>query len=130
LLDSESTNTPADEQFNEIEEQPDTFKAFLSKPPSEMSLDELYKELEGIQGQRMTKTKRKTAIKKKEREAKWMVDIMNALPPPAREKISALPKEQRTEVLRKLANSLNEKIAAKAAGDTDSPGPTIAKGQG
>jgi len=119
-----------DEKFKTGDEQPDSFKSFLSKSPSEMSLDELYVELTTIQGQRMTKTKRKTAVKKKEREAKWMVDILNALPPPAREKITALPKEQRENVLRNLANSLNERIAKKAASSTEAPGPTITKGQG
>ena len=136
MSDLDSTDAPIidkpldKKEFETGDEQPDTFKSFLSKSPSEMSLDELYNELTTIQGQRMTKTKRKTAVKKKEREAKWMVDILNALPPPAREKITALPKEQRENVLRNLANSLNEKIAKKAASSDAPPEPTIAKGQG
>ena len=125
-----NTGTPKDETFEAGDEQPDSFKSFLSKSPSEMSLDELYNELTTMQGQRMTKTKRKTVRKKKEREAKWMVDILNALPPPAREKITALPKEQRENVLRSLANSLNERIAKKAANKDEPPTTTIAKGQG
>lgn len=130
MADPESTdapinNDPPDEVF-ESEEDGTDFRAFLSGPPSGMSLDELYTELKRIQGSRMSKQKKKKARVKKEREVKWMVDLLNALPEPARNAISALPPDQRKATLKKLAEELNKDKATKA-GEAP-PETTIAKG--
>lgn len=113
-----------DAPFESNEEGTD-FRAFLSKPPSKMTLDELYTELKSIQGSRMSKQKKKKVRVKKEREAKWMVDLLNALPEPARNAISALPADQRKATLKKLAEELNKDKAAKA-GEAP-PETTVAK---
>ena len=123
MADIDSTDTP-DETFESKEDGTD-FRAFLSKPPSKMSLDELYSELKNIQGSRMSKQKKKKARVKKEREVKWMVDLLNALPEPARNAISALPPDQRKATLKKLAAELNKDKVAKT-GEAP-PETTIAK---
>lgn len=120
-----SEDPPKPEETFESKEEGTDFRAFLSKPPSEMSLDELYKELKNIQGSRMSKQKKKKARVKKEREVKWMVDLLNALPKSARDFISALPPDQRKATLKKLAGELNKDKAAKAG--TEPPETTVAK---
>ena len=111
--------------FERDEEQIASFRAFLSRPPSEMTLDELYTELKSIQGSRMSKQKKKKVRTKKEKEAKWMVDLLNALPENARKAISALPAAQRKTALKKIAEELNKSKAVKVEGDK--PETTVAK---
>ncbi|MDA2923167.1 hypothetical protein MYX65_00670 [Acidobacteria bacterium AH-259-L09] len=101
------------ETFDPAEEQIETKRAFLSKPIEEMSLDELYTELEGLREGRASKAKKAKTRARKEKEAKWVVEMLRMLPPKYKEIIQQLPAEKKRALLNEVVKKAKARKLAK-----------------
>lgn len=85
-------------------------RVFISKELSELTLDELYEQLDTLRKARLTKDKRDKKRSARKRQAKEILDLENIVPPAMKDMVRKMSPEKRRKFIQLLAKDTGKKV--------------------